>query len=144
MSSEISLLVGVGYALMTFFYVCMGTLAAQGRTTLIAIAFLAGAWGVAVPCAYLFAFKWPLTAGLEGLWLGLIAGYFVVSLIATVATCRSNWKKIAIDAAKRSEKNKAQTQKGSSDDDVNDETNTNIVGDVDLALDQPLENPVGE
>ena len=136
MSAEIALLVGVGYALMTFFYVCMGTLAAQGRTTMIAIAFVAGAWGVAVPCAYVFAFKWHLTLGLQGLWLGLIAGYAVVSAIAVGATCRSNWGQIVVEAAKRSERHA-----GGDGDGKNSTISATAVGDSDLT-EQLLQDPV--
>ena len=130
MSSEIALFVGVGYALLTFFYVCMGTLAAQGRTTMIAIAFVLGAWVVAVPLAYIFAFVWKLTEGLVGLWLGLIAGYAVVSTVAIIATCRSNWPKIAAEARKRAEQT-ATSPRGATTD-----------TDDELTKDRQLQNPV--
>ena len=57
-------------------------LSAQGRTTIIAIAFFTGAWLVSVPLAILFGFRIKRTEGLFGLWSGMASGYSVVTLIA--------------------------------------------------------------
>lgn len=92
-------LVGACYMAMALFYVCMGTLQAQARPGVVAVAFLIGAWGVCIPTAYLFAFH--LGHGLLGLWYGLIIGYGTVTLIAGAAVLRSDWDAILRDAAAR-------------------------------------------
>lgn len=92
-------LVGACYVAMALFYICMGTLQAQARPGIVAVAFLVGAWGVCIPTAYLFAFH--LGHGLLGLWYGLIVGYGTVTLIAGAAVLCSDWRAILRDAASR-------------------------------------------
>ena len=80
----------------------MGVLAAQARVGYIATAFFVGAWGVGVPCAYLFAFHVESTKGLFGLWLGLSCGYSVVTCITYYGVWISDWETLMKDAMIRS------------------------------------------
>mmetsp|Transcript_21695 Transcript_21695/g.40556 ORF Transcript_21695/g.40556 Transcript_21695/m.40556 type:complete len:565 (+) Transcript_21695:49-1743(+) len=84
---------------MSFFYVAMAMIDAQGRPAVVAVAFLFGAWCVSVPGAYLIGIHFE--QGLVGLWAGLNMGYFTTTLILCIALYKSNWKSILQDAKTR-------------------------------------------
>jgi len=101
LASQISVPVGAAYAALTLFFVGMGVLQGQGRPGFVAVAFLVGAWGVAVPSAFVFYHQ---GRGLLGIWLALIAGYATVTVIAVTAAAVSDWHKAADAAVARSRK----------------------------------------
>eukprot|EP00048_Salpingoeca_helianthica_P013375 m.200025 g.200025 ORF g.200025 m.200025 type:complete len:494 (+) comp15494_c8_seq7:7006-8487(+) len=99
-TSEIAWLCGLGYACLSIFYASMATLSGQARSGVVAVSFFVGAWCVSVPLAYVFAFVIHLD--LIGLWYALTAGYFVVTVIATVGVARSDWDAVMRAAVARS------------------------------------------
>ncbi len=101
-SERIQTWVGISYFAMALFYASMATLDGQGRPMIVAVAFLLGAWGLAVPLSYVFGFT--VKMGLLGLWYGLSIGYGVVTLISTIAVYRSDWPKLAETARERAER----------------------------------------
>ena len=65
---------------------------------------LVGLWGLSVPLAYIFAFRWPDDGiGLVGVWWGLVAGYAAMTLAMTFFVLRSDWDFYAEQAQLRSE-----------------------------------------
>jgi MATE family multidrug resistance protein len=102
LTKQITLLAGLGYSALAALYVSISTLTAQGRVKVIAVSFLFGAWCVGVPAAYAFAFKWQLTHGLFGVWLGLCVGYGIVTTMVFVFVIRSDWTTIAARIYKQS------------------------------------------
>jgi multidrug resistance protein, MATE family len=104
MTSQICFLCGLGYLLLCVFYTSMAILDGQARPGIVAICFLIGAWFVAVPCSYIFAFV--LDQDLIGLWYGLVLGYAVVTILSGYFTYTSNWNELAIKAYNRSQSQK--------------------------------------
>jgi Na+-driven multidrug efflux pump len=102
LTGEIAYLVGTGYLFLTLFYISMACLNAQARVGYVVVAFVVGAWGVAVPMSYVLAFQVSFTKGLIGLWLGLCCGYFVLTLIACYGVYTSDWEAITKSAVERS------------------------------------------
>lgn len=94
-------LVGIAYFALSVFYTAMSVLDGQGRPGIVAVAFFVGAWLVAIPSAYVFAFV--LHAHLRGLWYGLCCGYGVVTLISSSAAYTSDWPALAQLAHERAE-----------------------------------------
>eukprot|EP00936_MAST-01D_sp_MAST-1D-sp1_P000001 g1.t1 len=99
-ASELSWMVGVGYVGLSIFFVAMAALSAQGRGGAVAVSFFFGAWCVSVPVSYFLSERTSL--GLVGVWLGLIIGYCVITVIAGAALLRSDWFALADEAVKRS------------------------------------------
>jgi len=85
----LAVLVGCCYALLCLFFVSVAVLDAMGKTSAVATAFVAGAWLVAVPLAFVLDRMAGL--GLNGLWYGLATGYAVVTVIAVVFVVRADW-----------------------------------------------------
>jgi Na+-driven multidrug efflux pump len=127
--SEIMLLVGCGYFALGIFYICMATLAAQGRPHLIAISFVIGAWFVCIPLAFYFRSSNLMITimgntidmkGLFGLWASMSAGYGITSLLAGIFVCRTDWVQVTTDAVDRAEGSMYDDGGGSHfDDDLN-------------------------
>jgi MATE family multidrug resistance protein len=105
LASQVAALVGAAYAAMSVFYSAMAALSGQGRPAPVAVAFLVGAWFVAVPLAYALAFvrAVEVTPRLLGLWAGLTAGYAVVTAIAGWAAWKTDWPRMAQLARERAE-----------------------------------------
>ncbi|CAE8610582.1 unnamed protein product [Polarella glacialis] len=122
LAQEISSLAGMAYFLLAIFYVSMSILTSSCRQGWIVAAFVAGAWGVSVPVGRYLAFfadpdwfswyparlDWDIGlhgegAGLLGLWLGLVCGYAVTTLVAVFGVCRSDWPKLMAAAVSRAE-----------------------------------------
>eukprot|EP00941_MAST-03F_sp_MAST-3F-sp1_P000101 g101.t1 len=103
LSSRIATLLGAVYILLTFFYLAMATLSAQGRPNIIAFAFVVGAWCTTMPLCYVFSVMWEPTKGLFGLWLAMACGYGVTTLIACFAVFMSDWEEIFRNAQIRAE-----------------------------------------
>lgn len=101
MASKISIAVGVAYFLVGMFYTAMAVLSGQSRPGIVAVAFVVGAWVVAVPLT--FPLRHVTRPRLLGLWLAMMAGYFVTTLIAIVAVARSDWDALSLAAIARSE-----------------------------------------
>jgi hypothetical protein len=96
MAARISYLLAGVVGFISLFYTTMATLdgqvrrcrhcctavhsAWQGRPTVVAVAYLIGAWCVTLPLSYVFAFT--LNMDLEGIWIGLIVG------MCTMEVCR--------------------------------------------------------
>ena len=104
-ASEIGTLVGSAYAMIAAFYVSMAVLSAQGRPGITAVAFVAGAWMVCVPLALFLHFKKidSLWNGLFGLWVSLVVGYAITTLIALYFVIMSPWEKILDASLRRAE-----------------------------------------
>eukprot|EP00455_Lapot_gusevi_P045968 TRINITY_DN5966_c0_g1_i2.p1 TRINITY_DN5966_c0_g1~~TRINITY_DN5966_c0_g1_i2.p1 ORF type:complete len:510 (+),score=80.65 TRINITY_DN5966_c0_g1_i2:61-1590(+) len=106
--SELSIIVGGSFLMLCFLYVTMAVLEAMSQTNAVAVSFLVGSWGVALPCAWLFGFH--LHKGLFGIWLGLLLGYSVVSLLTGIAVLRVDWVQMSKAAMIRAEGNPNQIQ----------------------------------
>jgi len=65
---------------------------------------LVGLWGISVPLAWVFGFRWPDGGhGLVGVWWGLIAGYLTMTLSMCFFVLRSDWELYANQAKARAE-----------------------------------------
>ena len=100
LTSQICLLLGPCYFLLSALYTAFAVLDAQARPMMVALAFVVGGWGVSVPLAYVFAFT--LGDGLIGLWYGMTLGYIVISVIAGWAAVTSDWRRCSVEAMVRS------------------------------------------
>lgn len=98
-ASDIALPAGSGYALISLFFLAMGVLQGQARPLFVALAFIVGAWAVAVPIAFALERR---GLGLLGIWLALVAGYFTTTGIALYGVWRGNWEEAAAAAIRRS------------------------------------------
>ena len=107
-ASKICWLVGSGYAVMSIFYISMAVLNAQARPAIVAKAFFVGAWLVTMPTSYMLAYTADMS--LFGIWLGMVAGYLVITIITSVAAWRSDWQQAAADAVTRSEAKSLESQ----------------------------------
>ena len=73
----------------------------QGRPGVAAIAMLFGAWGLAVPLAWLFGLH--QNHGVVGLWWGMAVGYGTAAFIMSVMVLRSDWEQESRNTRKRVE-----------------------------------------
>jgi multidrug resistance protein, MATE family len=105
---KISVPLGIGYCALSLFFSAVGVLQGQARVTVVAVAFLIGAWGVTVPLAFVFVKK--LNMGLLGVWLALVVGYSVITALCGIAVFRSDWPDAVRQAQERTAKRKAQAQ----------------------------------
>lgn len=103
LTGSIATLVGIAYGFMVFFYVAMAVLAGSGRPHVVTAAFVIGAWCVCVPLAYVFGFVLDSTRGLFGLWVAMVVGYGVTSLLAIPFAVCSDWPQLVVDAQRRAE-----------------------------------------
>uniref|UniRef100_H3GC93 MATE efflux family protein n=1 Tax=Phytophthora ramorum TaxID=164328 RepID=H3GC93_PHYRM len=100
--SQICGLAALAYFVLGFFYYSFAVLKAQARPMPIMVGFIAGAWLVGVPVAYLLGVH-PAHQSLLGVWHGMICGYAVTSAIGfAVAFGRPNWQLEADRAVARS------------------------------------------
>jgi hypothetical protein len=81
----------------------------------ISLAFVVGAWGVCLPLGH----QLSQAHGLFGLWIGLVAGYAVVTLIAWLGVWATDWEDVARVARRR-----AEVAAAAGDDDTDDGTGT--------------------
>ena len=72
LTSQVCLLLGPVFFLLSALYTAFAVLDAQARPMMQALAMVIGGWGVSVPLSYVFAF--PLGDGLIGLWYGMTIG----------------------------------------------------------------------
>lgn len=100
LAGVIAVPVGLGYLALSLFFTAMAVLSGQGRPGIVAVAFIVGAWGVAVPLGYGMTYVWH--RGLLGIWQALVAGYATITVIATLPVLTSNWAALAEAAAARS------------------------------------------
>lgn len=100
-TSNLCLIVGAAYAMLSVTFACFATLQGQARPHVAAISMFAGLWLVSVPCSYVFAFE--LHLGLNGIWFGLAGGYLLVSIVMAAFVLTSDWAKFAEAARLRSE-----------------------------------------
>lgn len=107
LTKELCWIVGPTYILLSIFFVSVATLEGQGRALALALSFLIGAWGVTVPTS------WTLSHvqhhGLVGIWLGLVAGYAVITVLSLVACVKSDWTKLSARAVERSSRRSEST-----------------------------------
>lgn len=98
-------LVAGAYCLVALFYAAMATLGGQGRPAPVALAFFLGAFAIAPAMGYVLTFVVHCCGRvlLYGIWLGLIAGYVVTTLIASYAVLISDWPLLSKQAQERSE-----------------------------------------
>ena len=108
LAATIAVPVGLGYIALALFYVAMAVLQGQGRTPVILVAFVTGAWAVAVPLALYWTYGTP--RGLLGLWDALVAGYATITLIAATGAVLSDWPALADAAVARSQARQQQAQ----------------------------------
>jgi Na+-driven multidrug efflux pump len=120
--AKVTYLVSGGYTLLALFYNGMAILQAQGRPVPVMISFLVGAWFVAVPLAYVLAYT--VSMGLIGLWIGMTAGYAVVTVICSFFVLRSDWPALARDAQARAEQNNSE-KNNSEKNNTNNNNNKN-------------------
>eukprot|EP00457_Paulinella_chromatophora_P001648 gb/GEZN01001650.1/.p1 GENE.gb/GEZN01001650.1/~~gb/GEZN01001650.1/.p1 ORF type:complete len:627 (+),score=59.58 gb/GEZN01001650.1/:277-2157(+) len=106
MMAQSALILGICYLGLSVFYAAMSAIQATGRPHLVALAFLVGAWGFAVPLSYYLAFMRGY--GLLGLWYGLCCGYMVVTIMVAVVYYRTDFHEMARGAIERSAR--AETQ----------------------------------
>eukprot|EP00811_Abedinium_folium_P034169 NODE_7073_length_1612_cov_4.906397.p1 GENE.NODE_7073_length_1612_cov_4.906397~~NODE_7073_length_1612_cov_4.906397.p1 ORF type:complete len:417 (+),score=87.72 NODE_7073_length_1612_cov_4.906397:130-1251(+) len=106
LTAKVAPLTSIALAAATLFYICAGTLEAQGRQSFVAIAFAVGAWCVGLPLSYIFGFldaaRHRVLHGIFGFWLGTSLGFVVVTGIASLAVWRSDWHHIGAEALRRS------------------------------------------
>jgi len=100
LAGVIAIPVGLGYLALSLFFTAMAVLSGQGRPGVVAVAFIVGAWGVAVPLGYAMTYVWH--RGLLGIWQALVAGYATITAIAGVPVLFSNWDALADAAVARS------------------------------------------
>lgn len=98
-AATIVLPISFGFVALSLFYLSMALLDAQGRPNIVAAAFLCGAWVVAVPLAYVLALTFDM--GLLGLWLGLMAGYSVTTLVLCFYVLTTDWNVVLDEALRR-------------------------------------------
>ncbi len=72
----------------------------SGQAASQTIVFLVGLWGIGIPAA---AVSVAGSSGLCGLWSGLLLGHIVAAILAALALVRSDWERLAGDAAGRAE-----------------------------------------
>ena len=96
LSSSLCWTVGPTYICLSVFFVSVATLQGQGRSGILAVCFLIGAWVVSVPVAWIFTFE--LQMDLVGIWFGLVAGYSVIMILTAIALYKSDWEKISKEA----------------------------------------------
>eukprot|EP00462_Mataza_sp_D1_P006039 CAMPEP_0175125254 /NCGR_PEP_ID=MMETSP0087-20121206/3216_1 /TAXON_ID=136419 /ORGANISM="Unknown Unknown, Strain D1" /LENGTH=466 /DNA_ID=CAMNT_0016407075 /DNA_START=181 /DNA_END=1578 /DNA_ORIENTATION=+ len=95
----ISAFCGCCYLFLSVFYLCVAVLRGQARPTPLSWSLFIGNWPVAVPLAYVCAFR--LQLGVKGLWIGMMSGYLVTTCLLCFFTWRSNWPDLALKASKR-------------------------------------------
>ena len=105
MVAAIAPLVAGAYCVVGLFYSSMATLGGQGRPLPVALAFFLGAFLVAPSAGYYLTFVIGCCGRVKlyGLWLGLIAGYTLTTVISGVAICKSDWHALSKQAQERSE-----------------------------------------
>lgn len=126
LASHVCVPLSVGYLLASTFFTAMAVLNGQSRPGIVAIAFVVGAWLVCIPTAIpLSRALNPVSAVLScllcwvsfalphvpllplqhlvGLWVALVFGYGVTTVIAMAAVLRSDWDDLAAKAVARSE-----------------------------------------
>ena len=103
--AQITPVVAGAYWMIGLFYSSLATLGGQGRPLPVALAFFLGAFLVGPVLGYVFTFELHCcgTVLLYGLWLGLIVGYAITTLVAGVSALRSDWPLAAKRAQERSE-----------------------------------------
>ena len=102
-------MMGGCYFMLNILTTIYGVLLGQARTTGLAIYSLVGCWGCSVPLSYLFGIH--LNHGDQGIFLGLIIGYTIFTIGCAVEFLRSDWKKCAQDAVKRSKEEEKEKDK---------------------------------
>lgn len=102
--SRILPLTAAAYSLIGGFYAAMAVLNGQGRPAPVAVSFLFGCFVIAPVLGYVLAYQLGCCGGvrLMGLWIGLIVGYGVTTLISFGAVFRSDWPELARQAKARS------------------------------------------
>eukprot|EP00669_Euglena_mutabilis_P010004 TRINITY_DN479_c0_g1_i2.p2 TRINITY_DN479_c0_g1~~TRINITY_DN479_c0_g1_i2.p2 ORF type:complete len:155 (+),score=34.87 TRINITY_DN479_c0_g1_i2:672-1136(+) len=97
--ADISVVAAGCYVLLCLGLTSLATLDAQGRPGTMALAFFVGGWVVALPLAWLLAFRVDL--GVTGLWYGMAGGYGTILLLSLFNVVRANWDALASRAASR-------------------------------------------
>lgn len=102
LSAQLAPLVAGSYAFLSLCYTALAALDAQGRPTVMAVAFFVGLWCVSMPLAYVLGVV--LDYGVKGMWWAMVVGYLLITVLAGVAVMRSDWEDIVLRASKRQEK----------------------------------------
>ena len=76
--------------------VLIGIIKGIGKQMQATIAYVLCFYLVGLPASYLFCF--PLRMGLQGLWIGLVAGLIVLTMALSLIIRKSNWTLIAQEA----------------------------------------------
>jgi Na+-driven multidrug efflux pump len=91
--AELAPFMWFGYALLCVGDQALAVLEGQGRATLQGALYIASAWGIGFPSAFL---SWKYSSwGLRGLWGSLLGGYFVLDVVALGVLWGSDWERIA-------------------------------------------------
>eukprot|EP01012_Entosiphon_sulcatum_P033966 TRINITY_DN43020_c0_g1_i1.p1 TRINITY_DN43020_c0_g1~~TRINITY_DN43020_c0_g1_i1.p1 ORF type:complete len:541 (+),score=60.52 TRINITY_DN43020_c0_g1_i1:27-1625(+) len=100
LASELGIVLGVCYSLLTLFFTSMAVLQAQARPVPIMVGFLLGSWCVGLPVGWTLGIHFNM--GLKGIWYGGAIGYLVTSLITCTSVLRCNWAEVTRQAVERS------------------------------------------
>ena len=92
---------GAGYIFVSMLISMTSILLGQGRPGPVAYFGFVCSWLVALPSAYVFAFRYD--AGLSGLWYGIDMGYAAYAALCGALVYYSDWTHLAWDAVTRSE-----------------------------------------
>ena len=76
-----------------------GIFRGSGRQTLAAYYNFVAYFLIGIPVGYIIGIK--LGYGVEGLWIGMTLGLYVIAIGCTIIVFRSDWKKLASDATSR-------------------------------------------
>jgi len=126
LTSELCILMGVMYFVMSLFFLCMAILNGTGRPGIILVAFIAGSYLVGLPLSYVFAFHVPSSAfawwpnfqapravglGILGIWLGGTLGYATTTAVAGFKASQvlTQWPELVAQAKKTAEVKKTAT-----------------------------------
>lgn len=80
----------------------IGVIKGLGKQVYATVAYVVCFYGISVPCTFLFCFS--LKMGLQGLWIGLSCGLFVLFMILNVILAKSDWEEEALKAIVNIEK----------------------------------------
>jgi len=116
MIADLIPLIALGNVTMSFGMFCWALIGAQNRYRLATLINLVCSWGITMPLAALFTYKFNWN--LKGLTAAIVIGYAVAGMIMSYVILRSDWKRLSQIIV---EINKITGEVDSSDSDSNEE-----------------------